>query len=181
MERSMGWTVHGTDFRFTFGVNKDGLSVSGEGRPIYRSSLNVHIDMSEINSLTARWSIYRASEAAELAALLALDVRDMKYYLDAAVVKVTSKPIGIITHHDAPRHLSFCAFLPNQYFANVWQLLKLRSDGPDMRYWITFDFTGFIPRRVPEHPEVISYDDWIAGRPCLSEDFAFGLGPALQT
>lgn len=179
----MGWSVLGKDFRFSFEVNKDGLSVSGEGSPIYRSALNVHIDTSEINSLSARWSIYRASEAAGLAASLAFDVRDMKYYLDAAVVKATSKPIGIIKRNDAsdranPRHLSFCAFLTDQYFANVWQLLKLRSGGSDMRYWLGFDFIGFLPQRVTEHPETISYDDWVAGRPCLSEGFAFGLGPA---
>jgi hypothetical protein len=45
----MGWSVLGNDFRFSFEVNKDGLSVSGEGCPIYRSSLNVHIDTSEID------------------------------------------------------------------------------------------------------------------------------------
>ena len=179
----MGWSVLGNDFRFSFEVNKDGLSVSGEGSPIYRSSLNVHIDTSEINSLSARWSIYRASEAAELAASLALDVRDMNYYLDPAAVKVTSKPIGVIKHNEAldranPRHLSFCAFLPNQYFANVWQMLKLCSGDSDIRYWLRFDFIGFIPQRVTEHPDAISYDDWLAGRPCLSEGFAFGLGPA---
>ena len=182
----MGWSVHGTDSRFSFEVNKDGLSVSGEGRPIYRSSLNFFIDTSEIDTLPAYWSIYRASEAAELAASLALDVKDMKHYLDEAVVKTASKPVGIINHYYAedaanPRHLSFCAFLPDQYFANVWQLLKVRSADPDMRYWLRFDFIGFIPHKVENQPpHLIGYDEWLAGRPCLSEGFAFGLGPLLQ-
>jgi hypothetical protein len=72
--------------------------------------LNVHIDASEINSLSARWSIYRASEAAELAASLALDVRDMNYYLDPAAVKVTSKPIGVIKHNEALERANRKAF-----------------------------------------------------------------------
>jgi hypothetical protein len=38
MERSRGWSVLGNDLRFSFEDNKDGLSVSGEGSPIYRAS-----------------------------------------------------------------------------------------------------------------------------------------------
>jgi hypothetical protein len=37
------------------------------------------------------------------------------------------------------------------------------------------------PHKVENQPpDVISYDEWLAGRPCLSEGFAFGLGPLLQ-
>jgi hypothetical protein len=110
----------------------------------------------------------------------------MRRYLDAAVVKTTIKPIGIVAHHhrlDAanPRQIGFSAFLPDQYFENVWELLKLFCGAASMRYWMSFDFVGFIPHRVAENPEVLSYDDWLAGRPCLSEDFAFGLAPTGTT
>jgi hypothetical protein len=182
----MGWSVHGTDCRFSFEVDKYGLSVSGEGRPIYRSSLNFFIDTSEIDTLPAYWSIYRASEAAELAASLSLDVQDMKHYLDEAVVKTASKPVGIVNYYDRedganPKHLFFCAFLPDQYFANIWQLLKLCSSGSDMRYWLRFDFIGFIPHKVENQPpDVISYDEWLAGRPCLSDSFAMRLEPDVR-
>ena len=96
----MGWSVHGTDFRFSFRVDANGLSVSGEGRQSYSSSLNIFLDTSEIDPLTARWSIYRASEVAKMAVRFGCDLQDMKYYLDAATVKATSKPIGIIKHYD---------------------------------------------------------------------------------
>jgi len=175
----MGWTVYGTDSRFSYRVDQFGLSVSGEGRFDYRSSLNT--DMREIEGLPARWEIHRASEAAEAAAAISTDVRNMKRYLDATFVKTTSKPIGIIKYEpERPRHLGFSAFVPDQYFANIWELLTRCSAKSDMRYWLGFDFIGFMPKRVAEHADVISYDDWLAGRPCLSEGFAFGLAPGAE-
>jgi hypothetical protein len=186
---AMGWYIQGTDFHFDIRVDKNGLSVSGEGSQVFKSSLDpleIKIDMNETKTLPASWSIYRAAQAGELASTLSLDVQEMKGCLDAAVVRTTTRPVGVIAHHyrlDAanPRHIGFSAFLPDEYFENVWELLKLFSAGTTMRYWMSFDFIGFIPHRVAEHPEVLSYDDWLAGRPCLSEDFAFGLAPATRT
>ena len=77
-----------------------------------------------------------------------------------------------------PRHLSFFAFLPDQYFADVWQLLKLCSARSELTYSLTFGFIGFIPHKVKDQPsDVISYDEWVGGRPCLSESFAFRVTP----
>jgi hypothetical protein len=186
----MGWYIQGTDFRFDLRVDQHGFSVSGEASQVFTSSLDpleIKIDMTETKTLSANWSIHRAAKAAERTSTLSLDVRQMKRYLDAAMVKITTKPIAIVAHHDRldaanPTQIGFSAFLPDQYFENVWELLKLFSaTTATMRYWMSSDFIGFIPHRVAEHPEVLSYDDWLAGRPCLSEGFTFGLTPTRTT
>ena len=64
----MGWHIHGTEFRFDIRVDDYGLSVSGKGSQQYSSSLNTPFDMTvETDTLSAFWSVYRASEAAALA------------------------------------------------------------------------------------------------------------------
>jgi len=182
----MGWYIQGNDFQLDIRVDKYGLSVSGGASQVFKSSLETNIDMTETKTLPASWSIYQAAQAGELAGTLSLDVQQMKRYLDAAMVRTTTKPIGIIAYHyrldvSNPRQIGFSVFLPDQYFENVWELLKVLSVATAMRYWMSFDFVGFIPHRVAENPEVLSYDDWLAGRPCLSEDFAFGLAPTRTT
>ena len=137
--------------------------------------------MSETASLPASWELHRASQAAELASMVSLDVRNMKRYLDASTVKATTKPIGIVTHHERidsndPRQIGFCAFLPDDCFNDVWRLLKLFL--LPVKYWLSFQFIGFIPHPAPDDPEVISYDEWLAGRPCLIEGFGFTVAPS---
>jgi hypothetical protein len=70
----MGWYIRGTDFHFDIRVDKNGLSISGEASQVFRSSLEIKIDMTETKTLPASWSIYRAAQAAELASTLSLDV-----------------------------------------------------------------------------------------------------------
>ena len=94
------------------------------------------------------------------------------------MVKSTTKPVGVVIHRDRldaanPRHVSFLAFLPEQHFANFLELIKLCRGVSSMRYWIRFDFIGFIQHGVAKAPEVIGYDEWLGGRPCLSEGIAF--------
>jgi hypothetical protein len=178
----MGWFVHGTDFHFDIRIDKFGLSVSGRGNQVYKSSLDILIDTSETEALPANWSVYRASEAAELANLVSLDVLDMKRHLSAEDLQSTTTPIGVIRHHhridsNNPRHIGFCAFLPDPYFDNFWKMLQPFLGSVTMRHWFNFGFVGFIPHRVSSNPEVISYDDWLAGRPCITDDLALGIEP----
>jgi hypothetical protein len=75
--------------------------------------------------------------------------------------------------------VGFSVFLPDTYFANVWKLARLIISHPDLSYLLNFSFDGFMPRKLPERPDLISYEEWLAGRPCLStEHFAFTLGPS---
>jgi hypothetical protein len=56
----MGWYIEVTDFHFDIRVDKDGLSVSGQGNQVFRSSvdpLEIKMDMTEIKTLPASWSI----------------------------------------------------------------------------------------------------------------------------
>jgi hypothetical protein len=178
----MGWQVHGTELDFDFRVDDHGLSVSGKGRQWYQSSLRIMIDMTGTKTLPAYWSVYRASEAASLARTLGhWRGNPAKAYLDEAVVKSTAKPIGIVSHWEQypdaayPRHIGFSAFLPDQNFENFWKLMKLCLSVPSMRYWLTFDFIGFTPHGIETDPDIIGYDEWLAGRPCVSEGIAFGV------
>jgi hypothetical protein len=167
----MGWHVGGSRRDLSFQVDQFGLSISGEGEQRYPSSL---FDTREINGQPARWTIRRASDASEAAGLLGLDVRDMKRYLDPAVVKLTSKPIVIIKYERS--HISFCVFLPDHRFSDTLQMSKLILADDAMQYGLGFDFVGFLPRKNAEFPEMIGYDDWLAGHPCIIIDsFTFGL------
>jgi hypothetical protein len=148
----------------SFQVDNRGISVSGEGEQRYTNSA-VSLDTREIDSLPARWTICRASDAAESAGLAGLDVRDMKRYLDPDLVKVTSKPIVVINYYDRSG-VYFSVFLPDRRFFEVVEMLKFVISDSNIEYRFKFD-VAFIPRGVADHPEVIGYDDWLAGRPCI--------------
>jgi hypothetical protein len=175
----MSWTVYG-DPGLSFQVDKNGLSISGKGRQQCSPIGGIYVGMSDIKALLAQWTIYRASEASETAISSSLYVTEMKYYLDASDVKATTKPISIIKYYKeqyAP-DVYFSTFLPDAYFANVWKLAKLILSYPDMSYQISFGFDCFMPRKIPEHPDVISYEEWLDSRPYISkEDFSFVLHP----
>jgi hypothetical protein len=72
----MGWHVYGSQRGLSFRVDVSGLSISGEGEQ--RIDNPFPLIAPEINGLSARWTIWRASEAAELAGQFGLVVRDMK-------------------------------------------------------------------------------------------------------
>jgi hypothetical protein len=181
----MGWYVYGTDFRFEKRVDEHGLCISGDGQQIYSSSLDIHLDVSETEKLPVRWSVYRASEAAGVARLVGTDFNHprMKEYVDETEVKNTKTPFGIVSHNQRidianPRRVGFCVFLPDNYFTSFLDLFNLAPDTSSMRYWFNFVHIGFIPHQMPGQPEdFISYDEWLAGRPCLSENVKFGIGP----
>lgn len=167
-------SVYGTGSDFLFRVDEHGLSISGKGRPIF--SLSLFYDTHGINNLPAEWSIYLASEAAELARDYSFDVTDLKYYLDLDAVKITAKPVGVIRHYEGPpRQLYFIVFLPDRQFAHTWELIKLIGAASSITYQLKFTFDEFMPRKIPEHPERISYDEWLSGRPCVIKDFVFEL------
>jgi len=170
------FSIHGTDFHFSFRVDEHGLSVSGKGHPSYWPS-SVYIDTaSQINDIPAEWTLYRAAEAAEKVSLYSLDVTDLKQYLDPDAVKITAKPVGVIRHYEGhPRQLYFGVFLPDQQFAHMWKLITLVGAASNFRYLLTFTIDDFMPRKIPDHPERISYDEWLAGRPCMIKDFVFKL------
>jgi hypothetical protein len=72
----------------------------------------------------------------------------------------------------------FSTFLPDAYFDNVWKVAKLITSHSEMSYQIRFGFDGFMPRKAPDHPDLISCQEWLDGRPCIStEGFAFMLEP----
>src|SRR5262249_29541414 len=151
------WTVIGAA-GLTFAVDEHGLSISGDGEQKCRPSAGIIGDWEKIEKLPARWTIFRATEASDLANSLSFDVSELKSYLDAGAVKETIKPIGIIQYFDKldhanPAHVSFSIFLPDGYFANVWELAKLITHHPNMRYLLRLDFDGFMPRKIPEHPD----------------------------
>jgi hypothetical protein len=162
--KRMGWLVRGRQCELSFRVDNSGLSISGVGEQRYEYS-SVILETREIDGLPARWSIWRASEAAELAGSFGLDVRDMKRYLNPALVKVTSKPIVVIKYYDSSG-VYFSVFLPDRRFSEVFEMLKLVIADSNLEYRFKCDFS-FIPRGVADHPEVIGYDDWLAGRPCI--------------
>jgi hypothetical protein len=156
------WTVLGTA-GLSFLVDNHGLRILGDGEQDCGPSTGTAVDLSKIEKLPARWTVFRAAEAGDLADLLSLDVSEMKRYLDAGAVKGTTDPIAVISYcdkvdHANPAHVAFSVFLPDRYFRNVWQLAKLITRHPDMRYWLRFDFRSFLPRKVPEHPDLLSYE-----------------------
>ena len=172
----MSWTVYG-DPGLSFQVDKNGLSISGKGRQTCEGIVGIFV-----KALPAQWTIYRASEASETANSISAEVSTLKHHLDAAAVKVTTTPISIINFHEKidnanPSCVFFSTFLPDAYFANVWEVVKLITSQSDMSYQIRFGFDGFMPRKIPERDDV-SYEEWLAGRPYISkEDFAFVLEP----
>lgn len=172
----MSWTVYG-DPGLSFQVDKNGLSISGKGRQTCKGIVGIFV-----KALPAQWTIYRASEASETANSISAEVSTLKHHLDAAAVKVTTTPISIINFHEKidnanPSCVFFSTFLPDAYFANVWEVVKLITSQSDMSYQIRFGFDGFMPRKIPERDDV-SYEEWLAGRPYISkEDFAFVLEP----
>jgi hypothetical protein len=177
----MSWTILGEP-GLSFRVDERGITISGEGRQVFRPTTTV-LGCDKIETLPARWDIYRASEASETAMAFSFNLADGKHYLDVAAVKVTTKPISIITFYEKidyanPSCVIFSIFLPDAYFANIWKLAKLITANSDMSYQIRFGFNGFMPRKIPERDDVLSYEEWLAGRPCISkEDFAFVLQP----
>ena len=172
----MIWTVIGNS-GLSFQVDKNGLSISGKGRQTCEGIVGIFV-----KALPAQWTIYRASEASETANSISAEVSTLKHHLDAAAVKVTTTPISIINFHEKidnanPSCVFFSTFLPDAYFANVWEVVKLITSQSDMSYQIRFGFDGFMPRKIPERDDV-SYEEWLAGRPYISkEDFAFVLEP----
>ena len=172
----MIWTVIGNS-GLSFQVDKNGLSISGKGRQTCEGIVGIFV-----KALPAQWTIYRASEASETANSISAEVSTLKHHLDAAAVKVTTTPISIINFHEKidnanPSCVFFSTFLPDAYFANVWEVVKLITSQSDMSYQIRFGFDGFMPRKIPERDDV-SYEEWLAGRPYISkEDFAFVLDP----
>jgi hypothetical protein len=108
----MGWFVHGCHLDLSFRVDNYGLSISGEGEQRYENS-SVSLDTREINGLRARWTIRRASSGAELAGQLGLDVKDMRRYLDPALVKVTTKPLVVISNYREGYTIFFSIFVPD--------------------------------------------------------------------
>ena len=95
----MGWLVHGSPRDLSFRVDKFGISISGDGEQSYTNS-SVILETREIEGLPAEWTIWRASEAAELVDLFGLDARDMRRYLDRALVQVTSQPVIITRYYE---------------------------------------------------------------------------------
>jgi hypothetical protein len=174
----MSWIVYGEP-GLSFQVDKQGLSISGKGQQQCDPIAGIYVDLSKIKALPAQWTIYRASEASELASLFGLYASEMKHYLDPSDVKATTKPITTITYSDhMPNCVFFSTFLPNAYFADVWKLVKLIISHSDMSYQISLAFDCFMPRKIPEHPDVISFEEWLDGRPYISkEDFTFVLHP----
>ena len=172
----MIWTVIGNS-GLSFQVDKNGLSISGKGRQTCEGIVGIFV-----KALPAQWTIYRASKASETANSISAEVSTLKHHLDAAAVKVTTTPISIINFHEKidnanPSCVFFSTFLPDAYFANVWEVVKLITSQSDMSYQIRFGFDGFMPRKIPERDDV-SYEEWLAGRPYISkEDFAFVLEP----
>ena len=181
----MTWTVIGKagEASLSFLVDEDGVSISGEGQSRF-SPTTFYVNASKIEALPARWTIYRAFEASEAASFFSLDVSTMKR-LDATAVKVTTEAISIIKYYDAiPSYVGFSIFLPDAYFDNVWQLAKLITRRPNMTYWLRVNFDGFSPRRIDDHPKLLTYEEWLGGRPyissraSISRSFIFALVPS---
>ena len=143
----MIWTVIGNS-GLSFQVDKNGLSISGKGRQTCEGIVGIFV-----KALPAQWTIYRASEASETANSISAEVSTLKHHLDAAAVKVTTTPISIINFHEKidnanPSCVFFSTFLPDAYFANVWEVAKLITSQSDMSYQIRFGFDGFMPRKI---------------------------------
>jgi hypothetical protein len=85
----------------------------------------------------------------------------LNYHLDAASVQVTTGPITVIKYYEkdalGPSNVSFNVFLPDAYFTNILELTKV-GHLREMRYQFSFQFNGFMPRKVPEHPDLITYE-----------------------
>jgi hypothetical protein len=169
----MGWTVYSTDAKLRFSVRDSGLSVSGTGRHVFQPSAMVCVDMSEIDSLPAEWTIYRATEAYDAARLIGLDVSDMTSCVDPDMVKTTDKPICIISKSEEA--IGFSVFLPDSYFFNTLELLKSLLLNAQVSYWFNFEFIGFLPQKVPGESEFFFYGDWLAGKPIRSDEFSFNI------
>ena len=183
----MTWDIRGTDLPVEFRVDRDELSISGKARQTFRQDLfpssPAWCDMTKANSLPADWSIYRARQAgADTVSMAGLDLREpMKQYLDLDTVRITTIPVGAAKYFESPfGMIAFWIFLPDPLFEDVLDLAKLSAvTARFIGYRIGFDLRGgFIPHRVEGQPDdIISYDEWLAGRPCLFDqhDFYFRL------
>jgi hypothetical protein len=167
----MAWYVHGSEV--SFGVDENGLHAFGMGRQDCRPGAVTGVDMGQVSALPAEWTIYRASEAAQAARLLALDTFTMKSELDPAVAEINEAPLTVVRYE--ADCIGFAIFLPDRYFNDAWELLKILTNGERWRYRFAIDFCGFIPQRSLKNPDLVPYDEWLDGKAYISSGFLFRL------
>ena len=189
----MGWQVHGTEIEFSAASNlfssqeTSGLTIEGKGMQCMTSPASTGVDLKQLRELEGHWSLHRATAAAPWSGVLGLANRELVPRIDwPAVVKTTTKPISFISYYagsdNGDASIGFTTFLPDADFSDAWELMKLIVLGAPLRYWLSYDFLGFLPRRLsedelrsyslnPSNPP-LSYSDWLAGSPYCSETFS---------
>jgi hypothetical protein len=185
----MVWQIHGNAIEFS--LTKNGLEIEGTGKQYPSANATIGVNMSEVRDLPAHWSMHRAVRDAELAVSLGFGIEESQHYLNSAMVARIEKPLTIIsfygpTSSECNASIGFSTFLSESDFADAWRLAQLVANGAPMRYWMNYDFAGFIPVRATSEQLMpheasdpllmpVCYSDWLSGRPYFSRGFSLRL------
>src|SRR6185437_2951290 len=115
----MGWHIFGT--RLEFAATRHGLSLRGEGSQHLAASSPPPADLA---AELALWTIYRASEAPDVASAVSLNRRTSERLLQPGALKDLEKPLSVIAYagEEKPAFVAFYSFLRDAQFENVWKV-----------------------------------------------------------
>lgn len=167
------WSVTGGSERQFFRVGESGYSASGRGKHHYPHFGWELKQLASFRHQPAEWTVYHASDAADSARLIGLNVSNMTEHLDPELVRLAQTPIWVISKYQ--ESVGFAVFLPDRQYRGVMGWLERIAGGAPMTYQFNFGFSGLTPQLVQDHTELVSCDEWLKGRPYVGhgDDFSF--------